>query len=691
MIDITKLQESDKKLVLELIPKKEIFEFIKRNSKYFNKELMGIRLDKKSKLLQQKIPEIMLKQFVKEDIIAINFISNRLKTQLYEINKYVEEHLEKDILSILPDNKEKLKSKLPINFKLYIKSIIETKEEKNYIKLLNILLEKIEADYIMLYITLNEIELKPRQRKLLETSLLGALKYNEIKERIYEEERKKIDEKINLAIESEQLLLRNEKSLNQELKDKLRDKDASIKEQQKIIDDKVKEIEIEKETNNDLRKKLQKLKLENTNIIKKIELIEKNYEEILQVETNISNELEETIKEKERLIKKLNQDLEERYETYSYNYSLKWQEENNEKLIEEKKVSEKINSMKSTIELLSKEITDLELEKDHVKNKLDKYNNIVNDFINNIDEELIKNVLRNSISDIKINKKLSEPNDTSLYIKTQTKDNQNEIKVGEDIDEFIDLLSDNLKNLGVREDRENLANYIAGVLVAKMIPLITGYKTREIAKAISYSYSGESPFIISLPAGYSNISELIDIYNNCEAKVILIEGIIGQMNESIMIPLFKEYMESKNDEKILLISSEDTEMVKLIPVYLFEYIALINILKMKPMMKYDYISGDNIENLQYLREEDLDLNSSYKQLNKLFKGIDFNKSYLMSRVLILSYLYKFMEYGQALECLIKSEIKFVSKDNDIQDEIINNIQNHINDFSLDVKELIEGV
>ena len=53
MIDIRELQESDQRLSLELISKKEIFDFVKRNSNYFNKELMGIRLDKKSRLLQQ--------------------------------------------------------------------------------------------------------------------------------------------------------------------------------------------------------------------------------------------------------------------------------------------------------------------------------------------------------------------------------------------------------------------------------------------------------------------------------------------------------------------------------------------------------------------------------------------------------------------------------------------------------------
>ena len=54
-----------------------------------------------------------------------------------------------------------------------------------------------------------------------------------------------------------------------------------------------------------------------------------------------------------------------------------------------------------------------------------------------------------------------------------------------------------------------VANYIIGILAANMSPLICGYKAREIAAAISISYSGETPYIISLPNGYTNSKELL--------------------------------------------------------------------------------------------------------------------------------------------------------------------------------------
>src|SRR3712207_7422675 len=53
------------------------------------------------------------------------------------------------------------------------------------------------------------------------------------------------------------------------------------------------------------------------------------------------------------------------------------------------------------------------------------------------------------------------------------------------------------------------------------------------------SYAGETPLIISLPSSYSDLNELIDIYHNCSSKVILIEGVIGQMNESLLLPLLR--------------------------------------------------------------------------------------------------------------------------------------------------------
>lgn len=690
MIDIRELQESDQRLSLELISKKEIFDFVKRNSNYFNKELMGIRLDKKSRLLQQKLPEIILNQIKQDDKIAIKFISINLHKQLSDINAYLEKQLESDdSISEIIHKDKKIRAVLPINYELYIKYIIEEKEQKNYIKLVNILLQKLKPQYIMLYFRLNKIELKPRQKKLMELSLEEVIKYNEIKQKVYEEEQQIIAEKIRQAVEKEHLLLENEKTINQNLKDKLRDIEKSIKEEEKIINEKVKEIEREKRTSHDLRAEVEKLNRQNNNINKTIEKIKISHEENLKNEISKRAELEEKIKERDILINNLNKSLEERYESYSHKYSLRWQEENNEKLIKEKKISHKIHEMENTVDKLHDEIINLELEKEKVKKKLDKYNDLLVNFMDNIDEEFIKSTLRSSIFHIKKSDELGKQN-TNLYVRAAKREEQDDITICKEIDEFSDLLSDNFKKAGVAENRDDLSYYIVSALASKMIPLITGYKTREIAKAISYSYSGEAPLIITLPTGYSNASELIDIYNNCEEKVILIEGVIGELNEAVIMPLFKEYAESGINEKIILISSEDEDMVKLVPLYLFEYIAVVNISKIKPVIKYEYLYGDSVESLQSLKEDDLDINSSYKKLNKLFKGLDFNKSYVMSRMLMLSYLCKILNEEKALECLIKCDIKSILNDKDMQNKMVNNIENYINDFSFGVKELIEG-
>ena len=106
MIDIEELVDSDKRLVIDLIPRKDLFDFIKTNSKYFSKDLIGIRIDKKSKVLQQKLPEIILKNLEQKDIPTLKFISTDITIQVEEINEYVKVKLDEDRIleEIFPSN-----------------------------------------------------------------------------------------------------------------------------------------------------------------------------------------------------------------------------------------------------------------------------------------------------------------------------------------------------------------------------------------------------------------------------------------------------------------------------------------------------------------------------------------------------------------------------------------------------------
>ena len=708
MIDIEELDNGDKQILLELIPKKDLFDFIKNNNKFFSKELYGIRIDKKSKLLQQKLPEIILKSFLKGDMLTTKYIHIRIRELLEEFNSYVYFKLNKDkellayfeknvvnskeqsFLCVQPNFLAKDAARIKNSSYLcmqYINSIIQTKNKQYYVKLVEILLDKLDSEQIFLYFTLNEISLKVRQIQLLEKSIENALEYIKLKETIKEECREELEDKIRIIKTENETLLEQEKIINRDLINEINQKDKEIREIHQKYEQKEHQIEILNKNIEELEKKIQEFNVKYKGINEDFINEKQELQNQLEKELIEKRKLKDEILGQDKIIEKLNKELDEIYDEYNKNFELELSKKNKVLLEEESNLKDSISNLNQSIKELKIEVDNLELEKQKKIKKVNEYDEIVFNFIENIDKELINSAIKSSMLNYNVSTETRQKS-TELYIKKNVKVDRNKVELFDDIDEFSDMICDNFENIGIGKIRNELSDYIVSVLASKMIPVIMGYKVREIAKAISYAYSAETPLIITLPDGYNDVDELLDIYRNNDSKVYLIEGAIGQMNETTILSFIKEVNDIDND-KILLISCDDSNMKELMPSYMYEYFSLIEINDIKPVLKYDYCYGDSVNALTEFKEQKIEIDSSYSKLKKLFKNVDFNKAYIASRTLILAYL-KELSQNKALKILATCDIKSTINDDETIEKLSANIQNYKDELGLEPNNILIG-
>ena len=163
------------------------------------------------------------------------------------------------------------------------------------------------------------------------------------------------------------------------------------------------------------------------------------------------------------------------------------------------------------------------------------------------------------------------------------------------------------------------------------------------------------------------------------------------MNEFVMLTLFKEYNELQENDKILLISCEDTNMVHAMPEYLLKYIVLIEPVNIKPIIKHQYIYSNSIDEFNFFKNQKLDcIDSIYKKLKKIFKGLSYDSDYIISRTLILSYLCKIQDESRVLENFVVCDLNSSFKEYELKEKFIENIQNNIEEFDSKLIDLIKG-
>ncbi|WP_352404955.1 coiled-coil domain-containing protein [Sporanaerobacter acetigenes] len=651
---LDKLNDEELYLLINIVPNERLLEPIKKHPKEFKDETKGCRIDVKSKMLMDRLPNIYFNRMKKHDINMINIVNTNVNFAISVVNRH--------IFEVTAD-------------KNFLEKTMSSDDINDFAKLIDILLDELKPEYIKLFFKLIGKELSDDQNNYVDTQTKTIIIKKELEDEISRKVEEEYKNKITVIENEYKTEISNRNQRIKEIKEKLDATNTELSNEKKhanLLCSQMKRMEIEKNNELDTLK----------NQIKKLDFkINRMEEERFVLKSDIQN--------KNLDIEKLNRELSMKYDEYSIAAQEKWSLDNSELLDIQESLHEECESLEKTKMILNNSIKELETEKVQLEDKILEYKNIVSGFIKNIDEKLIEKALYDSLLEFNTDGFIQARNTrgevTDLYIK----DNEvaTNIEECQNIHDFVENIAINLENMGVKDAADEISYYIVGILAAGMTPLICGYKAREIAKAISASYSGETPYIITLPSGYTNSKELLEIYNLTESNVVLIEDAVGTMNENALLPLLRERSEEGFLSKILLLSTENVDSVKYMPSNLFNQVALVMISKYGMDRKNEY---ENSDARKVLEEFALLNDSGYedKTIRKLVYDLKLGSSYEMLRTIIVGYSSELSNSKIAVQGYLKSELMFICKCNNMLTDLENNIQNH--QIGDDLIEIVRG-
>lgn len=665
------LDMEERKIAIEFIPKHIVVDYIKKNRKRIP-EVNGLRLDVKSQTLLQKIPSILLKRVDQSDKLTIAFINTVLEEKIAEVYGDIDEKMGE------------------VEF---VQGVFKNEEQEKYLQVLQFLMEKLELTNILVFLKLSEIELQENQQEMLKQNIDMLKLKKEIRDRIYDELNTSLEikykEEINTIEEKHRNIIKVHKDRYKETIEKVKHQEQLIYQEQEKVKELKKKCEHKDNEIDNLKKAIDSIELKCKNKTQHLNDKLNDKEEQYQIIAFKNNELEEELKKKDIYIMELQKNLEADYQEYSDKYLARWKIENQCIVNRKEQLELDIEYLEVQYNDLKKSIEEITIEKEDAIEKLDHYSKMVTNFVENIDEEIIQSALNDIMLNIKVKEQaINSQNQIRPYIKQGIK--RYDIELCNDIDDLIYNIETNFSALGIKDKDSNYPDYIVSVLAARRIPLIVGYGTRNIVRAISSAYAGEMPEIISLPSGFNDVEMLNGLYYAAEAKVVLIEGVIGQLNESVILPLLRDYVEDTENEKLLFITCEDIESIRLLPAYLLEYMALVQIENIRPKVNPQYIYSDGKEALQTFRNNLTNIDEGYTKMHRLLKGINFNVGYIITRANILAYINCLREIQSSLECLLTAEIKFIGEYHHIKDQIQENIASNKKDFSNKLERVILG-
>ncbi len=668
---LKQLDVEERKIAIDLLPKHVVVEFIKKNSKKIS-EVKGLRLDTKSQRLLQMIPNILLKRVDQSDKVTTMFIDSVLEKKINGIYNNINEQVGKTE---------------------FVQSVFTDEKEESYGQVLELLMDRIEPDNIMVFLKLSGIDLKIEQQKALEKDINLLILKKELKEQIYEELncllQVRYKEEVRGLEENYRKSIRVQKSKYEEAKNRIKEQEANIKKGQERAQESERRCEQQQKEMVFLKKAIESLEDKYENKIKQLNKSLNDKEAFIE-QLNIKNNVwAQVIKQKELHIEEIQQHLEVGYEEFSTQYLERWQIENQFLLNKKEKLAVEIKDLEKQHEEIKKSIQIIVSKKEEVEEKLSQYNEQVENFAENIDQKIIQSALEKSMINIKLKDATTHSlNQVKPYIK-QAIQGQN-IKHCDDIEVVSSNIAANFTQVGIRDKDEKFSDYIVSVIAARRVPLVVGYGARNIVRAISAACVGEMPAIISLPSGFNDVDEPINLYHTIEAKAVLIEGVIGQLNESAILPLLRDYTEDTENDKLLFVTCEDIDSIKFLPSYLLEYMALVQIENMRPRLSPQYNYSDGIKILEEFRSNVTNVDEEYIKMQRLLKGVKISLGYMMTRTMILAYIHRLRNIQKSLECLIIVEIKWIGQHYEIGDQIEENIISNKRDFSIELERTVVG-
>ena len=623
------LNDEELYVLIDIVPKGILLNFVKKNQKKFKNETRGLWLNLKSEITRDRLPKIYFSRIKKNDAIVIKFIEGSIRFIIDKVNNH--------IFKVTSD-------------KDFLEKAITDNNIDNFSKLIDIILDVVSPEYLKLFFKLMNYKLSAEQYDYIDTHI----KTITIKKQLEIEISTKLEEEYKIKI----------KDIEKQHREELANRARNIKEIKDKLDAVKTELLNEKRNVNLLNDKIKQIEMGKNDEIKNLRnCIEKLNSKMEELEED-RLKLKSSIKDKDLMIEDLNNKLNMRYEEYSITAKKQWNLENKELLNIQETLKNECEELEKTKQLLNNNIIMLEIEKKGLEDKLSEYRNIVNRFIENIDEKLIEKALEESLLRYSNSNSTKMQNKVDEAIDLCIKNNQPSANVEEynNIHDFAENIAINLENIGVKGTADEVANYIIGILAAGLTPLICGYRTREIATAISASYSGETPYIISLPSGYTNSSKLLDIYNMTESNVILIEDAVGTMNENALMPLLRERAENELPSKLLLLSAENLDSVKYMPFNLLNQVAIVMVDDFALHKKSNYNFGNALKVFkEFVLFNDFEYRYKVarKAVKKLIRNLHLGSAYEILRSSIIAYSEKLSNVEAALAGFLRSELLFI--------------------------------
>lgn len=394
------------------------------------------------------------------------------------------------------------------------------------------ILIELKLENLKLYFKLMNHKLTDVQHEYIDKELPLVIERQLLKNTLKEELRIEYDKQTEKLITKNEIALTTLQDIIIDLEKQLKIKNSEIFEKENYINTLIEQLRNDKKAVSE-----QILSLKKT--------IESLKEEIND-STDIISRKDNLIDEQTKINKSLNAKLDMQYDKFSKFAYEEWKR-SNIKLLQENEFLEK------DCEELLKQVAELNGDIKALEERIEHWDELVNKYVQNIDENIIKNALNTSLLEYTSlsSNKIACTSETinSIYTKESIKGTK--ISVCSNINEFAENIAENIEAVGAGKLADEMANYIIGIFTSGLIPLIIGYKAREIATAISTAYCGETPYTITLPNGYTNSKELIKLYHQDDSKLVLVEDAIGTMNENSLLPLLREKAQQNFSQKML--------------------------------------------------------------------------------------------------------------------------------------------
>lgn len=204
------------------------------------------------------------------------------------------------------------------------------------------------------------------------------------------------------------------------------------------------------------------------------------------------------------------------------------------------------------------------------------------------------------------------------------------------IGELVGYLSDNLSNVGVKNEYDNiLAEFVAGSYLTRTPLLLTGCNANLIAEAISVTLCSQTPEIISVPTGYNDYLSLLNAVKNTSGNVVLLQNAIGSIDEYCYTHLARD-IHDDNPEKYLLFSLDFAENMRILPSSVLGYMALINSEDVITSITRDFLDPAICAIATPAERTPKEVKDLYQKIVELSCGTNTTNGYNLTRTAIFS-------------------------------------------------------